>query len=717
MYSPSVIGKVLDDFEMREGWRPEYHSPGEVEEFKSYIESITTIEQTERNQYIDFKPGLRLTQNKINQVKRWLKNEKFLCFADASYFMTRYAYICNEAGDIMKFQLRLSQEIFLHILEEFDDQQIAIELFILKARQLGISTLVVVLFLHRLLFVSHTQGVMASVKAAQSELLARIFDTCWSRLPFWLTPEKVVTKISAPQWANGSIMSIQSGSQAVGIAQGWTPTLIHISELADIPNPKKVLEEGLFRAAHSTRKLFFVLEGTGSDPTSWQSEKWKYYKENWGKGGRFCPLFIPWPCAADLYPQSDWLRKSPIPEMWTPLEETKRMKHKAELYIRSAPQLSRVMGANWTMPREQMWYWEANYREHLASHTTKVWLAQMPVSDLEAMQGKHDLVFSDDTIIEVNTKRKKDYQAYAVTGDSVMIGQNDDAYEPDPELIDYDAERIRVSWKCKDGHSVRWELIPLKEFDDTRDEEAFNKLLVFHPPKEGADYSIGVDTADGLGMPDEDRTVVSCILNRQGNLRDEQVCEFVSTNVNPAQAVSICACVAAWYGQWEGGRAHTKDPRGVKFCIEQRDRPGDDCQHQLKLMGFFWHHRFDRIDKIHSGKKDQGTQLGFMTNQWSRPWLLNKFVDAVIGNWLKINSPMCTRQMQSWVRKIEASGKSKMDHDTGKHDDCIFGAALGYLTRHSHDVLIARQSSKNNNDDDSRPPLNEGWCEGHAITV
>jgi hypothetical protein len=181
--------------------------------------------------------------------------------------------------------------------------------------------------------------------------------------------------------------------------------------------------------------------------------------------------------------------------------------------------------------------------------------------------------------------------------------------------------------------------------------------------------------------------------------------------------VSIAACVAAWYGQAEFGRCNTKDPRGVKFCIEQRDRPGDDCQHQLKLMGFFWHHIFDRIDKKTSTHQNQGTQLGWMTNMWSRPWLLNKFVDAVVGGWLKVNSPMLIRQMADWVRKIDGGGRSKMDHQSGKHDDCIFPTSMAYLTRHSHEVLVSRQSSRYANTDDELPPLNEEWCNGQSVSV
>jgi hypothetical protein len=704
VYSPRVINSVLDDFEAREGWRPEEHSIAEVEEFSEYLGSIIKIERNERSRFIDFIPGLKLTQRRKAEIQRWVQNEQFLCFANASYFKTRYAHVCNEAGDIFRYKPRKSQEVFSKVLEEFDDLQVAIEIFVLKFRQGGISTEVALDFLHRLLFVPNSRAVQASVNQQTSDLLSLILQTCIDRIPFWLPPMQTSTKAGAWQWANGSIMSIQSGSQAMGIAQGWTPNLIHISEVADIPRPKKVLEEGLFKATHSTRKLFFVLEGTGGESTSWQAEKWRYYKANWGKGGRFLPLFISWPCCPDLYPTHDWIRKNPIPEGWGPMEETRRMMHKAQLFIRSTPHLSRIMGNNWSMPREQQWYWETNYREAAATHTTKVWLAQMPVSDDEALQSKHDKAISDEVIEVVTKNREKNYTAYAITGDSVLIGQNNEPYEPPSEMIDYDKEIIPVRWKCKSGQFVDWELVPLKEFNDKDDTLCFNKVLVFQMPREGADYSIGVDTADGLGNPDEDRAVASVALNRQGNQRDDQVAEFVSNNVNPAQMVTFVACLAAWYGQWHGGRPHTSDPRGVKIIIEQRERPGDDCQHQLKLMGFSYHHRFTSYDG-HRVRENAGTKDGWFSNVWSRPMLLNRFSDAVSNGWYRPNSPGLIRELADWIRKTAGTGTTKLDHQSGKHDDRIMSAAMAYMTRHAFDILVSRQQSKFEEEEDGNPPI------------
>jgi hypothetical protein len=714
VYSPVVINKTLDRFEAEEGWRPRYHTVSEVEEFQVYIDSLMDSQENQSGKTYYFRDGLRLTQSRQKEIIRWIDNEQYLCFADSAYWESRYAWGCDDKNEIFRYNPRKSQQVFHRILEPFDENQYAIQLFCIKSRQVGITTATAMKFLHRLLFIPNTQAVMASVRTASSELIGRMLDVCCDRQPFWLVPSKTSIRAATPKWSNGSMLSIQSGSQAMGIAQGWTPTCGHVSEIADIPRPKKVLEEGLFPAMHPSRKLFFVLEGTGGDSTSWQADKWRYYKAEWGKGGRFMPMFITWPCATDLYPQPDWLRQHPIPELWRPIEETKRMQRKAELYIRSTDYLARIMGADWCMPPEQAWLWETMYREAVQSHTVKTFLSQYPVTDDEALQSKDDLVFSDDVIADVGSRSEKQYEAYAICGKSVLIGQNDEPYEPEPTEIDYEKPRIQVSWKSKSEQMNYWEMVPLREFQDGDDALCFNKVLIFKHPEEGCNYSIGIDTADGLGYPDEDRSVCSVVESHTGMQRDEEVATFVSNMVNPPQMVSIAACLAAYYGQWWDQRAHTKDSRGAKFIIEQRARYGDDCQHQLKLMGFFWHHKFHTYDdKV---VQRDGRKLGWFSNAWSVPMLLNRFPDALQGGWLKISHPMSLRQLRTWVRKTGATGKTKLDHESGKHDDNLRAIAMAYFTSHDDDILVNRQQAKYGNPNAKDPEINLEWLE-NTITV
>lgn len=700
MYAESVILQKLADFEAKNGWMPEYHSLGWCEEFKAYIDKITVKEPNSRRTYVDI--AEKITKERADWIRRMVQNEQVLCTIDAGYWESRYAYISDNASEIYKFQNRKSQEVFDSIIAQFDIDQVAIELLILKARQLGVSTKVALRFLHRLLFIGGTQAVMASINADKSELLGRMIQVCLERLPFWLIPRVTTDRIKLTQFDNGSILAVQSGSQATGIAQGWTPTLVHISEIGDIPNPKKVLEEGLFKATHPTRKLFAVYEGTGNGNTGWQADKWRACKEGWPLGrSRLCPIFLSWPCAPDQYPEPDWIRKFPVPGGWEPHQVTRKHVTRCEVYIRSTPYLAKIMGKDWRMSREMQWYWEFNYDEAVKTHSQKVWLSQMPADDFEALQGKNDMVFDDPIIVQCEESRKKDFQDYGIMGDTI-----DDGLEPFSEEIDYSKERIPVAWVSHRGQRYEWTLVPLLPVDDDDKEmQTLGRVRVFEEPKKGYDYTAGIDTADGLGHIDEDRAVLSIAHSVVGEMCDEQVCEFVDNRVNAPQMVGFAACLAAWYGQCGTDRITTKDPRGVKFCIEQRERAGDDCQLQLKFMGFNYHHKTMSQYDASKPKENAGHLEGFRTNTVTRPIITGRFCDAINNGWYKPNSKWLIVEAKNWERKTLASGKTRMDHAEGKHDDRIWAAAMSYFSRHAFDVMADRSTKRYALPTSKNPPV------------
>src|ERR1017187_5800072 len=291
MYSKRIVRQVIADFANRNKWEPIPRERWEIDDFDSYIKSITVPFSNKLGTQFEWKKGSEPTAKRAAWIKRWCQSERFLCFADAEYFVTRYARIRAVDERIIPFDFRLGQRIFFEILGEHDDQQLAIQIFVLKARQVGISTEVALFFLHRILFRANTHAIMASAQVEQSTKLNIIIDTVWDRLPFWLPPEKTSQRIKEPKWANGSALSIQAGSQTVGIAQGSTPTCLHLSEIADYDNPVKTIEEGVFPAAHYTPALFFTMEGTGSTSSPRQKDNGNKAKANWGKGGKFRTVF------------------------------------------------------------------------------------------------------------------------------------------------------------------------------------------------------------------------------------------------------------------------------------------------------------------------------------------------------------------------------------------------------------------------------------------
>jgi hypothetical protein len=701
MYSKAIINAVKEDFARRCGWMPEEHSIDEVDEFNEYIEDIVDIEKTKttRNYFWNLKSkrlnGKAPTAKRIEWLKRWRQNEKFLCFSDAEYFVTRYARIRNVKEAIIRLEYRKAQILFHKLLAKYDDRQVAIQLFVLKARQVGISTIVAMYFLHRILFRTNVHAIMASAQVPQSDKLAKMVWTTWEKLPFWLPPPQTVMKEREPQWANGGALSIQAGSQDVGIAQGSTPTCIHLSEIGEYKTPKKTIEEGVFPAAHQTDALFFVLEGTGSTASAWQKEKWEYYKTHWGHGGRFRTLFIPPCCADDIYPHADWLRGNPMPEGWPrqAIEETKRMKNRGELFVRSTDYLAEELGTRWSMGREYMWYWQCGYQEAVASHSEKTYLSQNAITDDDAFQSKFDPVFNDETI-EITTKgRQKNYAAYFITGKTIIVGSEMKPFEPPAEQIDYDGERIQLKWEANDGNKYEWELVPCLPFDDEDDVQCFDKLLIFEEPRKDADYSEAIDTADGLNLPNEDRTSVTLLRHpTSGKDRDINVASFTTLRMNPAQISRAAAAIAVLFGTDGEGNVTSANPMVMQFIIEQIRKTGDECQNSLIIMGFYDHHIMHFYDDKNSLDPSKGTKLGWRTSKWSRPLLLGRWVDAVNLGWVKVNDPITIRQMKTFVRR-EKSGQSEMGHETGQHDDNIFSQAMCWTRGHDMDNTAARMGS------------------------
>ena len=710
MYSQKIIDANLDLFEAKNAWRPVYHTLGEVNEFKEGINKLVKIGSNSKGSWIE---GLNyaITDKRMGEIRRWVENEQVICGLDSLYFESRYAFVCDEKGQIYKFQPRLSQQIYNSIIADFDEKQVSIELLILKGRQLGITTQTALKFLHRMLFLPHTQSIMASVKAEASQLIKRILDTAYERCPFWLVPYKT----PKGGYSNGSILSIQSGMQATGLAQGWTPSCIHLSELADIPDPTKTIEEGLFRAAHSSKNLFMVLEGTGGGNTGWLADTWRAAKEDWPKGqSRLCPVFIPWPMCPEIYPQPDWIRKFPIENSWRPSEATRRHVSRCESYIRNTPYLSRVAGINYRMPVEQQWYWEFNYNQACKNHTQRTWASQMPADDFESLTGKHDPIFEQDVIDEVENniyeivgdrrQRKNVVQEFAIIGHDV-----DESFYPDPSIIDTSKQVVTVKWKSHRDQRYEWEMIPLLPMDEQVERNTMDRVLIYEEPQKGQYYSCGIDTADGLGKEDEDRTVLSVANNRFQGEADKQVAEFTSNKVNAAQVVAFAACLGAYYGPY------CPDSRGMKYVIEQIGRPGETCQHQLKMMGFNHHHKPKRYDnkKI---KSEAGSHEGWWSSPWSVPILMTRFVEAVNGGWYVPPSKWLIEELKTLERHA-TSGKSKMEHRSGQHDDRVRAAAQSYFTAHDMDILTERAKRrydvpvKKNNDP------NKGRCMSNTFSV
>jgi hypothetical protein len=685
MYDSGVISARLDLAEQQLGWRPVYHSPEEVDLVKKRLEEIAELDDDGNKTGRTIRP---YTENE----KWWIRNERMLCSCDASYFLTRYAYLKNDANEIIRFKFRTPQKVYFNIIAALEKRGAAIQLQVLKGRQLGVSTITELLVTHRICFGSGVNAVIASSAQQPTQIMSQMIFLAYDYLPYWMKPnEKSRVESDKGQlvFTTKSGVSFQHGTQTTGIARGHTPTVIHLSEVASYPNADELIDASLFRAVHESSSVFMVLESTAEGINNWWHNTWKSSKKGWEKGkARLCPLFLPWYIGTEMYPKPTWLLTRPVPDDWRPNSETKARMAKAKAFVSSSPLLAEVLGEGWQMGREQAWFSEVDFEEYKAKGREKLWLQEMAGDDIECFQGSFDSVFGNDLLDDLHATRDRGYKIYGITGHGI-----EDKNEPDDDDIDYSDEAVHkiINYVSNKGDIFKWTLVPLRpdivddEDIENSEEQVDGKFLVFNEPEPGFDYTVGVDTGGGVGG---DSTAIAVWRKGIRGLPDMQCAEFASAFISHVEAYAYVMAIAAFYARF----MRDEFPKEPLVSVEQIASVGDTCQSQMRIMGysrFFLFHQYD-TKRI---QKKKATKMGWRTSGWSRPLLVDGFIHSVKNGWAIIHSPFLLREMSNFEVHIKG-GKEKMEHADGDHDDRIFSSAISIFTSHDMEAMVDRGKNK-----------------------
>jgi hypothetical protein len=560
-------------------------------------------------------------------------------------------------------------------------------------------------------------AVAGSADQQKTGIMASKMLLAYDMMPFWMRPvcTRRVESDRGMLVFGGTLsgVSFQHGAQMSGIARGTTPTIYHLSEVASFTDAKSQIEASLFKCVHPSPKIFGVLESTGEGDKGWWPDTWRKSRDSWPLS-RLCPLFLPWFCGINLYPKPTWLRQRPIPPSWSPNRDTAQHIAKAELYVASSPLLSKALGPSWHLPREQQWWWEVEHEQAKAVNEESLFLQEYCSDDEEALQMSIVSVFGHKAISDITDRRKRDYSAYAFSGQSI-----EDAHEPPAEDIDYEKERIPVQMTNTKNETHRWELIPLRFRSPLREsdpDDAVGKLFVFHPPVPGVRYAMGIDTSAGMGL---DSTCISVWGIGQRTQPDFQAAEFTSPYVSHVEAYAFGAAIGAYYARYMSTET-TKYP--MPYCaVEQVAAVGDTCQLQMIHLGYPLRcfHKMVRYDntpaKIARQRKGRLGKLGWFTWPWSRPILIDNFVHSAQNGWAEINSPWLIGEMSHFEVRITATGKEKMEHADDSHADRIFSAAMAIFCSHDMDALSERSKKRLPDGAATLPPVDISPYAGHVI--
>lgn len=195
------------------------------------------------------------------------------------------------------------------------------------------------------------------------------------------------------------------------------------------------------------------------------------------------------------------------------------------------------------------------------------------------------------------------------------------------------------------------------------------RLLVYEPPRDGFNYAIGVDVAEGVGA---DRSV--CSVLRLGTLDDDdlQVAEWACD----CRTTKELGQVAETLGHFYQG----KDGLPALLVIEITG-PGLDVLSDL--AGINYNNLYER--RVYD-KRDGTTtnKLGWSTNRTSRPRMLQRVLYALQQGDLTLNSPHLLDEMQDFTTD---STLAKARAKSGRHDDRVMAMMLAFCGGHDDEWL------------------------------
>lgn len=325
---------------------------------------------------------------------RFILNERIMGKISYPYWAERYDTI-NLAGQALGklYPLWESQRLIIDAIgliqkERFDQNHPdGIQVDILKARQLGASTLISSILKHRLTTHAHTFGLLASDVPDNSAFLYDMFERGVDHLPWWMKPtisERVKNDemvfgtesclfVAASKSTRGADKSERTSADGKKgqLGRGKTISVYHLSELATWTNPQQI-DTSFDPSVPMSPLTFGARESTaqGWGPRNWWYCDWKIAKA--GKG-RVRACFIPWYAERSKY----WL---PAPVEWSPSPETLNHAKRAEEF---GP---RWMRTAVSLTREQLYWYETKRAEAEEKDTLEGFLQEYPADDEEAFQ-------------------------------------------------------------------------------------------------------------------------------------------------------------------------------------------------------------------------------------------------------------------------------------------------------------------------------------------
>lgn len=215
-------------------------------------------------------------------------------------FCARWLKVKTKKGKVVPFVLNPAQMLLWKSIKEQENLGLPIRIIILKARQLGMSTMVQAYLLwkaitcpgHNGLVVAHQEDA-ASELFSKEELMYRLLPTeIHSALESIKDTKRQGKKLGFGGDLNTLLYVDTANNPALG--RGQTFQHVHLSELAFYAKPDEIMF-GLSQSVPLDTGTTIIIESTANGMGNYFNSMWETAVENWRetKTG-YKPLFLPW---------------------------------------------------------------------------------------------------------------------------------------------------------------------------------------------------------------------------------------------------------------------------------------------------------------------------------------------------------------------------------------------------------------------------------------
>lgn len=683
MYNSQIISTNLSKVQPSLNFKLVYHSVEEVLQAVDHINNLIeidlyneTVKEGKSKVIIKFKSASSKKEFYSKSIQEFITNETLISKFDCFYWMERYYKICDIRNEFIQYKPLIPQLIWASILSKLEGLERAIRLLVEKARQTTCTTFFQGVSQHRLQFYTDVKSMIASKDETSSGKLAQIFIDSLNHQPFWLRSHTNSFETGKFwQFDNGSRLDLGWGTQR-SLAKGTTPTVAHLSEIASFKYPEESIENALIRAMHETTRLLQIFEGTAEAREDYFHRKVKTTIEEMKSGITSLYFsFIPYFLREDIYPPPAYIpARSEAFSNYIPSERVLAHARKAEAWIKSNSDIRKIIGSNYKMPIETMFWYDIEYSKAEKAGELHIFLSQVPSDYEEAFQHPGKTIWPIQIISYHQDQALSNIpEVYKLKGDSSEVPPE---FWPDEDEILVGGNTITIEPRFTDSMPAsQFELVQIR-FDGWDSFDPLNKFLIWEHPRRGFNYGSGVDTSDGLGKGISDNFVIQIFRNGTVEHKDSQVCEFASPDLSQTIAWPFLLAISTYYSQWE------------QLLLAIEDNKGFELQNAMINRG--WNNLFQKIDEG-SPRQSESLRFGFHTDGRSRKALIDHFGSFILGKWADLNSLALINELKD-LQKARSTNPNAYNRDkitSGKDnlDDRFMASGICLYALHRNGIL------------------------------